>query len=596
MTVIQKLAKLRQLMRERKIDIYIIPSSDFHASEYVGDHFKSREYMSGFTGSAGTLVVSADQAFLFTDGRYFLQAESQLEGSTIILKKMYTPGVPDIADFICDIVPEGGIVGFDGRVVSSCFAEKIVRSCAKKGAEICAEDDLVGMIWSERPPLSAEKVMILGEKYTGESARSKLERIRVKVSDAGADFILLSALDEIAWTLNLRGNDVECTPVFLSFMLLSSYGAILYCNPDIFDGDVLAYLKDTGVTVKDYEDIYVDLASLPRGKTVWIDPQYANYMLRRCVPDCVDVINKPCPVELMKAVKNDTEIENIKKAHIKDGVALTRFIYRLKTGAGKDGVSELSAAKMLRSFRESMDGFVSDSFPPIIAYAEHAAIVHYESGESTDVPILRRGFCLCDTGGHYLEGTTDVTRTVALGELTQEEKRIYTLALKGHLDLKSAVFQKGICGENLDILARLPLWSSGLDYAHGTGHGVGCLLSVHEGPQRISWKIKDDSVHYPLEEGMVVSIEPGVYLEGRFGVRHENLVWVRSKEKNQYGEFLNFEDLTLVPFDNDAVDLSLLTREEIGLLNAYHARVYKELSPYFEGEELEWLGRAVKPL
>ena len=594
MTVIEKLSELREMMKQNSIDLYIIPTDDFHASEYVGDYFKEREFMSGFTGSAGTLVVTDSSADLFTDGRYFLQAQSQLEGTSINLQKMFTPGVPDILTFIADSTPSGGKIGFDGRTISSSFAKRLNEKLSGKNISFVPNVDLVNGIWKDRPPMSARKVWILDEKYAGISACEKVSIIREKLEENHSDYLLISALDETAWTLNLRGDDVECTPVFLSFMLIGRDSAVLYCNRNIIDSEVGEYLENIGVEIKNYEDIYSDISLIPSEKTVWIDSQTANYRIKNCISAVIK--EDESPVVLMKSKKTEAEINNFRLAHIKDAVAVTKFIYWLKQNAGKDGTTELSAAKKLEELRRSQPGFLQNSFTPIIAYGAHAAIIHYEPTSESDVPIEKRGLCLCDTGGHYIEGTTDITRTVSLGDLTDEEKQMFTIALKGHLNLSAAVFKKGVSGENLDILARLPLWESGVDFNHGTGHGVGYVLSVHEGPQYINWKIRDKASHYPLEKGMVVSNEPGFYQEGRFGIRHENLLAVAQKETTSYGDFLCFEELTMVPFDKCAIDFSLMSKTDIDRLNAYHKKVYENISPYFDGEELLWLKDAVSPV
>ena len=411
----------------------------------------------------------------------------------------------------------------------------------------------------------------------------------------GVDYLVLTALDEIAWLLNLRGGDIHCTPVFLSFLILGKESATLCAAREIFGGDISAKLEAAGIKLAPYGGIYEILGKLPAGVTVQIDPKSANYRIAGSLPSGVKVLRRRSPAVLAKAVKTPAEIANLRVAHHKDGVALTKFIYWLKTEVGSGAITELSAANHLAELRREQ-GYLGDSFDPIIAYGAHAAVVHYSATKETDVPLAPHGLCLADTGGHYEQGTTDVTRTIALGAVTEEEKRLFTLVLRGHLALAAARFKHGMCGESLDILARAPLWDEGLDYLHGTGHGVGFLLSVHEGPQSIRWKLPDDRPAAVLEEGMVISDEPGYYEAGKFGIRHENLVLVRKGEQTAYGQYMYFETLTLAPFDRDAIDRTLLTAREREQLNAYHARVYAEIAPELTQEEREWLSAATAPI
>lgn len=596
MTVVEKLEALRSLMRERNISAYIIPTDDFHGSEYVGDYFKAREYMSGFTGSAGTLVVLPDKAFLWTDGRYFLQADAQLQGSTIELMKDGQPGVPEIADFLADILKENDCIGFDGRTVTGHFVKKLAEKTEAKKICFLGEEDLVGMIWSKRPPMSMEPVWELDVKYAGVTREEKLACLREKLKEEKADVIILAALDEIAWLLNLRGNDVKCTPVFLAYMVIDQDRAVLCTHDEVLSAEIRKKLWDAGIEVVPYEKAAQVLKEIPEGKTVLADGDKVNDQLIKSIPSNVAQKDVQSPVMLMKAVKNPQEMENIRKAHMKDGVAVTKFICWLKNNVAKEKITEISAAKKLEEFRAQQEGFLGPSFQSIIGYGAHGAIIHYAATEETNVQIEEKGLCLADTGGHYLEGTTDVTRTIVMGELTEEERKMYTLVLRGHLNLGAARFVHGVCGPNLDSIAREPLWENGLDYNHGTGHGVGHILSVHEGPQRFHWNANPAAKSAVLEEGMVISDEPGVYLAGKFGIRHENLILCRKGEKNEYGQFMYFEELTMVPFDKEAIDLSLITEKELALLNGYHRKVYRAISPYFDGEELEWLKNATDPL
>lgn len=595
-TITERLQALREQMRSRKFAAYIVPTDDFHSSEYVGDYFKAREYLSGFTGSAGTLLVEPDRAALWTDGRYFLQAKEQLKGSGITLMKSGQPDVPTLPDYLGERLSERDVVGFDGRCVTGAFVEKLKEKLAGKQIDFDGEEDLADLVWLDRPRLLAKPVWELSVDYTGLSREEKLVKVREKMTEKQADAFLTTALDEIAWLLNLRGDDVRNTPVFLSYLLLTENSVVLCAQKRAFSEEIQEKLVHAGVSLYPYESIEEQVASLAAGTRLLADDRRVNYRLLQAVPGGVKRIGGESPIEMLKAVKTPQELENIRRAHVKDGVAVTRFIRWLKTHVGKETVTEISAAEKLEQFRSEREGYLGPSFDPIIAYGPHGAIVHYEALPETDAVIEPAGVCLADTGGHYIEGTTDITRTIVLGELTAEERKAYTLVLKGHLRLGAAKFPQGVCGQNLDALAREPLWQEGLDYNHGTGHGVGYLLSVHEGPQGFRWRITKETACVPLEEGMILSNEPGLYMTEKFGVRHENLVLVRKGEKNDFGQFMYLEPLTMVPFDREGIDVSLMTGEEIGLLNAYHKKVYEALSPYFTGEELTWLEKATAAL
>ena len=584
-----KLNALRSIMKEKNFSAYIIPTEDFHSSEYVGEYFKAREYMSGFTGSAGTLVVLSDRAALWTDGRYFIQAAEQLNGSSIELMRSGQPGVPTIAEYLRDRLAERSIVGFDGRTVTERFVRSIAEKTDEKNITFVGDEDLVDCIWLERPPISKESVWELDVIYTGRSREEKLEDVREKMRTEKADVLLLTALDEIAWLTNLRGNDVLYTLVFLAYMLLTLEEAYLFVHEEILSDEIRRKLMQAGIAIEPYGAIEQKLDAVCAGKRVWIDGGSANYRLMNSLPAEADRIDKCSPIVLMKAVKTSQETEHIRAAHVKDGVAVTRFMYWIKTSVGKEKITEIGAACKLETFRKQMEGYLGPSFEPIIAYGAHGAIVHYEPTPQTDVEMREGSFCLADTGGHYREGTTDITRTLALGKVTEEEKRYFTMVLRGHLALGAVKFVQGVSGQNLDVLARGPLWEEGLDYNHGTGHGVGYVLNVHEGPQRFHWRITENIPNIPLEEGMVISNEPGIYLEGQFGIRHENLVLCRKGEKNEYGQFMYLEPLTMVPFDRDAIVPELMSEKELKWLNDYHKKVYEALAPYFDGEELTWL-------
>ena len=574
------------------MDGYVVVTDDFHGSEYVGDYFKARAYLSGFTGSAGTLVVLPDRAALWTDGRYFLQAADQLSGTGIELMRMGQPGVPAIGAFLAEHLPQDGTLGFDGCTVSSGLARTLTAALKEKNVRFACGEDLVDAVWPDRPALSDKPVWEL--TGCGLTREEKLTRLREKMAEQNAAYLLLTSLTEIAWALNLRGGDVACTPVFLSFLLIGRDDAQLCIQPQAVPADIAEKLTACGVTLRPYGGIYDLLRGLPAGTRVMADSATANYRIMESLSHA-EVLDQPSPAVWLKACKTKEETDHFRAAHVKDGAALCRFLFWLKTRVGKEPFTELSAAAKLAAFRAQQPDFLDLSFETIAGYGPHGAIVHYDPTPETDVPLRPEGLLLVDSGAHYLQGTTDVTRTVALGPVTDEERTMFTLVLKGHLALSAARFPHGVTGENLDVLARLPLWERGLDYNHGTGHGVGYILSVHEGPQNFRWR-SPDGRRYPLEEGMVISNEPGYYAAGKFGIRHENLVLVRTGETTEYGQFLYLEPLTMVPFDRDAIDVSLLTEQELAQLNDYHRRVYDTVSPLLPAEEQAWLAQATAPL
>lgn len=589
-TVKEKLGLLREKMKQTDIQAYIICTQDFHGSEYVGDYFKEREYISGFTGSAGTLVITKEDAALWTDGRYFLQAESELDKSTIKLMKMFQEGVPTIEDYLFEKLSPENKIGFDGRTVSISFSESLYKKVSQKNITFVYDIDLVDEIWNERPEISKKPVWKLDEKYAGMNAAKKILMVREKLKELKKDILVLSALDEIAWLLNLRGNDVLCNPVFLSYMLLSEEKIILYAEKSIFNKDILVYLSKLDISLKPYNEFYDDLRKINKDKNVLLDFKHSNYYIKMCIPEYVHVSDEQSPITLMKSIKNKKEYLNEKKAHIKDGVAVTKFMFWLQKNIGKIKITELSAAEKLEEFRSEQTGYLGASFTPIMAFAEHGAIVHYSPTKESDTVLCARSFLLSDTGGHYYEGSTDITRTFPLGELKDEEKKAYTLVLVGNLRLGSAKFPYGMTGTQLDALAREPLWKYGMDYNHGTGHGVGYILNVHEEPNGISWQMKNNRNAYAVfEEGMITSNEPGFYCEQKFGIRHENLILCIKDNETKYGKFMKFETLTMVPFDWDAIDIDYMTENDINELNKYHKEVYENISPYLDEEERKWL-------
>lgn len=596
MTIKQKLNALRILMKEKKIDAYLVPTDDFHGSEYVGDYFKCRKYITGFTGSAGTAIITQDMAGLWTDGRYFIQAADQLRDTTIELFKSGDPGVPTVHQFLNDKLEEGMCLGFDGRTVSAREAEELQELLQEKHITFSVNDDLIGEIWEDRPALSCEPVMELDIRWTGKSRADKIAEIREQMKAKEADTFILTSLDDIAWLLNIRGNDIHCCPVVLSYLVMMENELRLYANAAAFSEEIRSNLEADGVKIYPYDDVYSYVQSISSDKKVLLSRANVNSRLVSNIPSEVTILDEPNLTLLPKAVKNKTEMENERIAHIKDGIAVTKFIYWLKKNVTRTTITELSTAEKLYQFRSEQEHFLGESFDPIIAYGTHAAIVHYSATEATDIPLEARGMVLADTGGHYLEGTTDITRTIVLGPVTAKEKKFFTAVLRGNLNLAAAKFKYGCTGLNLDYLARGPLWELGEDYNHGTGHGVGYLLNVHEGPNSFRWKNLPGNPAPVLEEGMITSDEPGYYLENEFGIRHENLVLCKKAEKTSFGQFMCFEPLTMVPFDLEGINPEEMTERERKLLNDYHQKVYTTISPYLDEEEKEWLKQATREI
>ena len=590
-----RIAGLRQLMREQGVDAYLVTSGDDHGSEYVGDYFKGRAYLSGFTGSAGTLVVTADKAALWTDGRYFLQAADQLSDTGIDLMKMGEPGVPTVSGYLKDTLAEGQSLAYDGRTVELSYAEMLKK--ALPGRAIRETLDLVSPLWTDRPPLPGTKAWLLDGSYTGSSRAERLADVRAALERERADALLLSSLDDIAWLFHLRGDDIAFNPVVMAYALVKKDETVLYACPDAFDEAVTAALYADGVTLRPYEQVYADAAVL-QGK-VWIDEASTNVALFAALEGSgAELLRKDNPTTLPKAVKTETEQKNLRLCHVKDGVAVTRLICWLKHLKAEDypTLTELAVAEKLESFRRAQTDYIEQSFEPIIAIGPHGAIIHYEPTPETDAPLAANTFLLMDTGGQYLQGTTDITRTTSLGEVTEEMKRHYTAVLRGHIRLAMARFKKGCTGANLDYLARSPLWELGLDYNHGTGHGVGYLLNVHEGPQNIGLRGRDGSVGAALQPGMITSDEPGLYLEGRYGVRLESLILCCERETTAYGSFYGFDSITMVPFDRASILPEMMTQEELDWLNGYHKTVYETLSPHMGVAEWLWLRKETAPL
>ena len=593
MNVTDRLARLRELMRREKLSAFVFPSTDPHNGEYVPDHWKGREWVSGFNGSAGTVVVTGNAAALWTDSRYFIAAAQQLEGTGIELMKLKIPGTPTVAEWLGQQLidcqrPE---VGIDGMVNSQASAEALIADLRSHGGiTVRTNLDPLKTIWTDRPPIPQDLVSVHPLEYAGEDVKSKVSRIRKALRDLHADGMLMSALDDIAWTLNMRGTDVHCNPVFVSYLLISSNSVTLYINKVKLSHVVMAYLQDNGVSIDDYENVDKGLKSYP-DYNILIDPDETCYTLAR-IAACQEVVRSKSPVPALKAVKNEAEIRGYRSAMLKDGIAMVKFLKWLKPAVQAGGQTELSVDRKLTSLRRQQPLFRDISFDTIAGYGTHAAIVHYEATPETDIPLEPHGMILIDSGAQYQDGTTDITRTIALGPVSDYEKHVYTLVLKGHIQLAMCKFPKGAAGTQMDILARSAMWREGLNYLHGTGHGVGSYLNVHEGPHqfRMEW------MPAPFVEGMTVTDEPGIYLPDRFGVRIENTMIVEKYKTTEFGEFLQFDALTLCPIDTAPIDVSMLSDEEVEWLNSYHRRVYDAIAPHVSMDEREWLREATKEI
>lgn len=592
-TINERLVALRRWMKENALTAFIFPSSDPHNSEYVADHWKTREWISGFTGSAGTAVVTLHHAALWTDSRYFIAAAKELAGSELLLMKERVEGTPSISEWLASELTEydSPIVGVDGSVNTFVSVADLKESLATKGnMQVRCVDDPMDVLWLDRPVIPNNKICLHPLKYAGETTGSKLSRIRECLVKQGADGLLVTALDEIAWVLNLRGNDVHCNPVFVSYLLIAPDKVTLYIYKDKLSEEVQAYLSTEHVDVEEYDAVVEGLKRYA-GNALLIDVSSTNYNLSTAVEsEKLHVGTSPIP--MMKAIKNKVEQDCFRAAMLRDGVAMVKFLAWIKAAVEKGGETEISLDERLTGLRAEQPMFQGISFDTIVGYEEHGAIVHYEATPETDIPVKPHGLVLIDSGAQYLDGTTDITRTIALGELTEEQRRIYTLVLKGHIQLDRFHFPAGACGSQLDAIARAPMWREGYNYLHGTGHGVGSYLNVHEGPHQIRMEWRPA----PMQAGMTVTNEPGLYLEGKFGVRIENTLLIVPAETTAFGEFLKFETLTLAPIDTAPIVLEMLSVEEREWLNNYHRRVYESLSPYLNRIEQEWLEKATLPI
>ena len=591
--IMDRLSALREVMKTEGLDAFVFPSTDPHNGEYVPDHWKGREFISGFNGSAGTAVVTMDDAALWTDSRYFIAAEEQLRGTGFRLMKLKIEGTPTIAQWLGQklAAKSGAVVGVDGMVNSVSTVETLAEELRKQGGiTIRTNFDPLEKVWKERPEIPNNKIEIHPLKFAGETAESKLERIRKELRQYHAVGMLVSALDDIAWTLNLRGSDVHCNPVFVSYLLIGEKKTTLYINEKKIDDETMSYLKTIGVGVDDYCNVAKGLKTYD-GYNLLMDPAETSYSLYKAYGERPKVlVNSPVPA--MKAVKNEVEIEGYRSAMLKDGIAMVKFLRWLKPAVEKGGVTEMSADEKLTALRGQQPLFRGISFDTIAGYGEHGAIVHYEATPDTDIELKPEGFLLLDSGGQYLDGTTDITRTIALGPVTDYQRHIYTLVLKGNIDLSMVKFPANASGTQLDMLARQAMWREGLNYLHGTGHGVGSYLNVHEGPHLI----RMEYIPAPFKDGMTVTVEPGIYLAGQFGVRTENTMIIRHYMTTEFGDFLQLEPLTLCPIDKTPIDVAMLTEEEKEWLNNYHREVFERLSPFLEGEDLEWLKDACSAL
>lgn len=588
-TINNRIAALRAHIAQEQIQAFIIPSTDPHLSEYVAPHWQSREWISGFTGSAGTVVVTAKDAGLWTDSRYFLQAARQLEGTCITLYKEMLPETPNIPEFLSAHLQEGDCVGIDGKMFSAEEVEHLQKELKKSGIRIKSIADPMQLLWTDRPAMPLAPAFVYDTKYAGMSFTEKLPAVRQAMEAAGADSLLLSALDEIAWLLNIRGNDVHCNPVVVSYLLIEKDKVNYFVQPQKVTPELTEYFNVNGISVHPYEEIG-DYLNNFNAHSILMNPAKTNYAIYSAIrPGCL-IINGASPVALLKAIRNKQEIAGIHAAMQRDGVALVKFLKWLDEAVPAGKETEISVDKKLHTFRAAQPLYMGESFDTIAGYKEHGAIVHYEATPETDVTLKSEGFLLLDSGAQYLDGTTDITRTIALGPLTEEEKTDYTLILKGHIALAMAVFPEGTRGAQLDVLARMPIWKERMNYLHGTGHGVGHFLNVHEGPQSI--RMNENPV--ALQPGMVTSNEPGVYKAGSHGIRTENLVLTVPAGEGMFGKYLKFETLTLCPICRKGIIKELLTAEEIGWLNDYHRTVYEKLSPDLNNDEREWLKEACK--
>lgn len=591
-----RLRLLREKMKENGINYYFMPTADFHNSEYVDRYFKVREYFCNFSGSNGTLVVGEEEAGLWTDGRYFIQAENELAGTGVTLFRMLEEGVPTITEYLEAHMKQGEVLGFDGRVTDCRFGKALEKKLGKKGIVLSYEKDLAEEIWTDRPALPCHEAFLLPEEICGKTCAEKLAEVREKMKEKEAEYFLLSKLDDLMWLLNIRGADVACNPVALSYGFVTEKEMYFFLQKGAVTQKLREYCEKYNIILKDYDEITEFLKNFSYEGKVLYDGRNLNYALYQAVSAKAEGVDAPNPTESLKAVKNAAEIENMRKVYLQDNLVVTRFIYWLKRNAGKVPLNEYTAAMKLDDMRRETEGFLDLSFETISGYKENAAMMHYEATAENHKEIEADGMLLVDSGGQYMGGTTDITRTIVLGQISDEIKKHFSAVAAGMIRLTNARFLYGCTGKNLDILARGPMWDMHIDYKCGTGHGVGYVLNVHEGPQNIRWRFGEGQIEAVLEEGMTVTDEPGVYREGSHGIRTENVLLVRKDEKNGDGQFMQFETLTFVPIDREALDKKYLTETDIRQLDAYHEEVYRRLSPHLSKEEAEWLREVTLPL
>ena len=584
----KRITALRAIMKREGIDYYYIPTADFHESEYVVEYFKARKFITGFTGSAGVAVIGQEEAWLWTDGRYFIQAASQIEGSGFGLMKMGQEGVPTVMQYLGEKLQEGQCIGFDARVVNTNDAKEFAKIAAKKHGSLKTDNDLLDEVWTDRPALVHQPADVLKDEFNGEATASKLARVREQMEKEEAQYHIISTLDDIAWILNVRGNDIPHVPVVLSFLVIGKEDAMWFVEENALSDAVKEMAAECGITIRPYEDVYAYAATIAENSTVLLDKRKVNYRITNALSETVHIVSKANPSQLMKSIKNEIELENTRKAHLLDGIAVTKFMYWLKKNVGKIPMDEVSVSDYLQSLREQMEGYRDISFDTIAGYNANAAMMHYKAEPDTAAKLEPQGMLLVDSGGHYDTGTTDITRTFVLGPISDIQKKHFTMVVKSNLNLANVKFLYGCNGISLDVICREPIWKENLDYQCGTGHGVGYLLNVHEGPNSFRWQYRP-GFDNPFEAGMITTDEPGIYLQDQYGIRTENELICVKGEKNQYGQFMGFENITYVPIDLDGIDKQHLNAEDVKQLNDYHKMVYEKISPYMTPEENEWL-------
>ena len=584
----KRITALRAIMKREGIDYYYIPTADFHESEYVVEYFKARKFITGFTGSAGVAVIGQEEAWLWTDGRYFIQAANQIEGSGFGLMKMGHEGVPTVMQYLGEKLQEGQCIGFDARVVNTNDAKEFAKIAAKKHGSLKTDKDLLDEVWTDRPELVHQPADVLKDEFNGEATASKLARVREQMEKEDAQYHIISTLDDIAWILNVRGDDIPHVPVVLSFLVIGKEDAMWFVEENALSDAVKEMAAECGITIRPYEDVYAYAATIPENSTVLLDKRKVNYRITNALSETVHIVSKANPSQLMKSIKNEIELENTRKAHLLDGIAVTKFMYWLKKNVGKIPMDEVSVSDYLQSLREQMEGYRDISFDTIAGYNANAAMMHYKAEPDTAAKLEPQGMLLVDSGGHYDTGTTDITRTFVLGPISDIQKKHFTMVVKSNLNLANVKFLYGCNGISLDVICREPIWKENLDYQCGTGHGVGYLLNVHEGPNSFRWQYRP-GFDNPFEAGMITTDEPGIYLQDQYGIRTENELICVKGEKNQYGQFMGFENITYVPIDLDGIDKQYLNAEDVKQLNDYHKMVYEKISPYMTPEENEWL-------